>query len=69
MKEIRCRNCDVPMEKGHFVPNFGSLGLNWTDKLKFSKWKIESLKTWPTFQYRCPECGLIETYADLDDPK
>ena len=54
------------MTKGHFVPDIGTVGIGWTDKLDFSKWKIESLKKVPTFQYRCPICGIIETYSEVE---
>jgi len=50
------------MTKGLFVPPVGAVGMEWTDKLEYSKWKFEKMNKTKTFQYACKSCGFIESY-------
>jgi predicted nucleic-acid-binding Zn-ribbon protein len=60
----KCPKCGTEMTKGLFVPSVGVVGMQWTDKLEYSKWKFEKMNKIKTFQYACKKCGFIETYLD-----
>ncbi len=67
MKDIKCHKCESGMKRGRYVPDVGTVGLYWTNRLKFSKWKFEKIPKARTYQYLCTKCGLVETYVDLDE--
>lgn len=67
MQNIKCHKCQIGMIKGQHVPAVGTIGLYWTGKLEFSKWKFDTLPKARTYQYLCTSCGLVETYVDLDE--
>ena len=58
----KCPKCNSEMTKGIFAPSVGVVGMEWTDKLEYSKWKFEKVNKIKTFQYACKSCGFIESY-------
>ena len=47
----KCPKCNSEMTKGIFAPSVGVVGMEWTDKLEYSKWKFEKVNKIKTFQY------------------
>lgn len=62
----QCSKCGGNMVKGLFTPNVGAVGLMWTDKLDYSKWKFEKINKKQTYQYACDKCGYIESYIEAE---
>jgi len=67
MENPKCPKCGEAMKKGLFVPDVGTIGMKWTNKLEFSKWKFEKIKKTKTFQFACIKCGYIESFLDLSE--
>ena len=70
MTAPRCRQCDTPMEEG-FVPDTGHANAGyqstWVAGLpERSFWyglKLRDKRRHPVRTFRCPKCGLLESYA------
>lgn|GEM_PF-3145897 len=68
MSKHICHRCETEMEKGQFIRNgFGiGIGLSWLRETELKNWGGSS-NPLRTYQYRCTDCGVIETYTDPDD--
>ena len=68
-KSIECLRCHTPMEAGYVIDNThgGNVQERWSPgKPNSSFWtglKLEKEKLLSVISYRCPKCGMLESYA------
>jgi hypothetical protein len=67
---ISCLRCDVAMEEG-FIPDLADLNYpqvpQWAEgrpvKSFWSGLKLKDRDRYPITTYRCPKCGMLQSYA------
>jgi hypothetical protein len=70
VNNLDCRRCGARLEPGYLVDHgYGAIyPMGWTHgQPKWNKWlglKVQRKDLLPVRTYRCPKCGLLESYAD-----